>query len=110
MSAVLAESAEFVTPDCIYDYFEPLLRKEMYTSPLHRVYELARASLSHVEPVSLEARIIKTVAAIDAVAQYDRVEPTKETLFDLSFVTVDWEQKRSTRPLRALSKETQSST
>lgn len=83
MSAVLAESAEFVTPDCIYDYFEPLLRKEMYTSPLHRVYELARASLSRVEPVSLEARIIKTVAAIDAVAQYDRVEPTKETLLDL---------------------------
>ena len=83
MMAALEKSAGLVTPDCVYDYFEALLRKEMYTSPLHRVYELARASLVHVEPDSLEARIIKTIAAIDAVAQYDRVEPTKETLFDL---------------------------
>lgn len=83
MMAALEKSPGLVTPDCAYDYFEALLRREMYTSPLHRVYELARASLAHVEPDSLEARIIKTIAAIDAVAQYDRVEPTKETLFDL---------------------------
>lgn len=83
MSAALAEATGFITPDYVYDYFEPLLRKEMYTSALHRVYELARVSLSHVEPDSLEARIVKTIAAIDAVAQYDRVEPTKETLLDI---------------------------
>ena len=83
MSGALAEAPQFVTPDYVYDYFEPLLRKEMYTSPLHRVYALTRASLAHVEPASLEARIIKTIAAIDAVAQYDRVEPTKETILDL---------------------------
>lgn len=83
MMAVVGKVPGLVTPDCVYDYFEPLLRKEMYTSPLHRVYELARASLAHVEPDSLEARIIKTIAAIDAVAQYDRVAPTKETLLGL---------------------------
>jgi len=83
MSAALAEAMGFITPDYVYDYFEPLLRKEMYTNPLHRVYELAHVSLSRVEPASLEARIIKTIATINAVAQYDRVEPTKETLLDL---------------------------
>ena len=83
MSAALETAPGFVTPDYVYDYFEPLLRKEIYTSPLHGVYELAKAALAHAEHGSLEERIVKTIAVIDAVAQYDRVEPTKETLFDL---------------------------
>ena len=83
MGAALETAPGFVTPDYVYDYFEPLLRKEIYTSPLHGVYELAKAALGHAERGSLEERIVKTIAVIDAVAQYDRVEPTKETLLDL---------------------------
>ena len=29
-----------LTPDYIYDYFEPLLRKEPYTSETHKLYKL----------------------------------------------------------------------
>lgn len=79
----LAVAKGFVTPDCLYDYFEPQLRKEYYASPLHHTYELVQSSLRHVEPGGLDARIIKTIAAIDVVAQYDRVAPTRETLVDL---------------------------
>lgn len=83
MDIALETAPGFVTPDYVYDYFEPLLRKEIYTSPLHRVYELAKAALAHAKHGSLEERIVKTIAVIDAVAQYNRVEPTKETLLDL---------------------------
>lgn len=74
----------YVMPDQIYDYFEPQLRKEFYTSPLHKVYELARASLSRLKTNDdLEARIIKTIAAMDVLAQYDRLPPTKAAIIEL---------------------------
>lgn len=79
----LERSETFVTPDYVYAYFEPLLRKEFYTSPLHREYELVRASMRRVDEHSLESRIIETIAAIDIVAQYDRVAPTRQTIIDL---------------------------
>lgn len=79
----LAVNEAFIAPDYVYAYFEPLLRKEFYTSPLHKIYELVRASLRRVDAQSLECRIIKTIAAIDIVAQYDRVPPTRQTIIDL---------------------------
>lgn len=78
------ESANvFVTPDCVYDYFEPLLRREIYTSPLHKTYMLARAAIARVEDDALAIKIVKIIAAIDAVAQYDRLAPTRETIVEL---------------------------
>lgn len=81
--AALAESDTFISPDYVYSYFEPLLRKEYYASPLHKTYELAQSSIRRVDEHSLESRIIKTLAAIDIVAQYDRVAPTRQTIIDL---------------------------
>ena len=83
LSNVLGQTGAFITPDSVYSYFEPLLRKEFYTSPLHKTYELARSSLRRVEEGGLEARIIKTIAAIDIVGQYDRISPTRQTIVDL---------------------------
>ena len=83
LGGVLPDIESFVSPDCVYSYFEPLLRKEYYTSPLHKTYELARSSIQRVDEGSLECRIIKTIAAIDIVAQYDRVAPTRQTIIDL---------------------------
>lgn len=79
----MEESDGLVAPDYVYAYFEPLLRREYYTSPFHRVYELARSSMGRVDPGGLECRIIRTIAAIDVVAQYDRVAPTRQTIIDL---------------------------
>lgn len=83
LSDALSSADVFVSPDYVYAYFEPLLRKEYYTSPLHKIYELARASMRRVEADSLENRIIQTIAAIDVVAQYDTVSPTRQTLIDI---------------------------
>lgn len=83
LESILNDVSTYVMPDHVYDYFEPQLRKEFYTSPLHKIYELARGSLVRVEQGSLEARIIKTIAAIDVLSQYDRVAPTRATILEL---------------------------
>ncbi len=82
-SVLKKEELFYVMPDHIYDYFEPQLRKEFYTSPLHKIFELTRSSLSRVDSGSLEARIIKAIALIDVVAQYDRVAPTRSVIVEL---------------------------
>ncbi|MBA4347278.1 MAG: hypothetical protein C0413_00275, partial [Clostridiales bacterium] len=53
-----------LTPDLIYDYFEPLLRKEPYTSDTHKLYKLTSSVLRRVESDSLGAKIIKTISLI----------------------------------------------
>lgn len=47
-----------VTPDHIYDYFEPLLRQEVYSGSLHKVYLLTSAILRKLAEDSLEAKLI----------------------------------------------------
>ena len=73
----------FVTPDYVYDYFEPQLRREYYSSDAHSTYVLSKAALTRVEKGSLEARIIKTIAMIYLVAQFNVCPPTKTILVDL---------------------------
>ena len=53
-----------LTPDYIYDYFEPLLRKEPYTSETHRMYKLTSSVLLRADEKTLGAKIIKTIALI----------------------------------------------
>ena len=65
-----------LTPDYIYDYFEPLFRKESYSSDLHKNYILAKTILENLEPDSLETKIIKTIALIYTLEQFDKIKPT----------------------------------
>lgn len=82
--AKAVENTEFfVSPDSIYDYFEPLMKKEYYASPIHKTYELSRISLSKVDCDSLEAKLIKTIALICIVASYDVLAPTRQTLIEV---------------------------
>ena len=69
-----------LTPDYIYDYFESLLRKEPYTSEIHRIYKLTSSILQKVEAGSLGAEIIKTIALIYIVEQYERLAPTYDVI------------------------------
>lgn len=68
----------YVTPDIVYDYFEPLLRKEQFGTRAHELYALARSALSHLDSDCLESKIVKTVALIHLVAQFNQLPPTKE--------------------------------
>lgn len=83
LASVIENVDGFVAPDCIYDYFEPVLRKEFYSSPLHKIYELVRLAMERVAPTSLEGRIVKTVALIDIVSQYGLLSPTVETIVEI---------------------------
>ena len=50
-----------LTPDFLYDYFEPLLRKEPYTSNIHKIYETTSKVLQKLEKKSLAMKIVKTI-------------------------------------------------
>lgn len=78
------QKSEFpvLTPDYIYDYFEPLLRKEPYTSEIHKLYKLTSSVLRKVERDSLEAKIIKTISLIYIVEQFEKLPPIYDIIVD----------------------------
>ncbi|GHU74353.1 hypothetical protein FACS1894188_02320 [Clostridia bacterium] len=69
-----------VTPDYLYDYFEPLLRKEPYTSETHKLYKLTTTVLQKVEDNTLEAKILKTIALIYLVEQFEKLPPMVDAI------------------------------
>lgn len=71
---------EVITPDLIFDYFEPLFKKEMYSSDLHEHYVLAMSILSKLDDGSLEQKIIKTLSLIYILEQFEKLKPTKDEL------------------------------
>jgi len=78
------ERQEFslLTPDLIYDYFEPLFRKEPYTSEVHKMYKLTTSVLRRVEKKSLHSKIIKTIALIYLVEQFEKLPPVVDMIVD----------------------------
>lgn len=72
-----------ITPDMIFDYFEPLFRKESYASELHEHYILARTILEKVEEGSLEAKIVKSLSLIYILDQFDKLRPTKDEILGI---------------------------
>lgn len=76
------ENFALLTPDYIYDYFEPLFRKEPYTSEVHKMYKLAASVLRKVEEKPLLAKIIKTIALIYIVEQFEKLPPVVDVIVD----------------------------
>lgn len=72
-----------LTPDIIYDYFEPLFKKEVYSSELHDKYILTTAILEKLQANSLEQKIVKTLALIYILEQFERLAPTKEVIMGI---------------------------
>lgn len=71
-----------LTPDFIYDYFEPLFRKEPYTSEVHKMYKLTASVLRRVEDKSLHSKIIKTISLIYLVEQFEKLPPIVDMIVD----------------------------
>lgn len=69
-----------ITPDCIYDYFEPLFRKEIYTSDFYETYQLTTSILSKLESGTLESKIVRTLSLIYILEQYEKIKPTKDEI------------------------------
>ena len=77
------KSFSMITPDRIYDYFEPLFKKEVYSGALHENYVLTEIILEQLEPQSLESKIIKTISLIYILEQFERLRPTKDELYGI---------------------------
>ena len=71
-----------MTPDHIYDYFEMLFRKEPYTSEVHKMYKLTASVLRKVEGKPLHIKIIKTIALIYLVEQFEKLSPIVDVIVD----------------------------
>lgn len=77
------EKFPLVTPDIIFDYFDPLLRKEPYTSEIFKIYETAKKVINKLNENTLKVKIIKTIALIYIVEQFERLAPTKDLIVDI---------------------------
>jgi len=77
-----------LTPDYIYDYFEPLFRKEIYTNEIHKIYSLTATVLRRIESNSLSSKIIKTIALIYMVEQFEKLPPIHNIVVDAYIETV----------------------
>jgi len=71
---------DVITPDMIYDYFEPLFKKEVYTGEIHHTYYLTSVILEKLNPESLESKIVKTLSLIYMLEQFERLQPTRAEL------------------------------
>jgi len=70
-------SFEVITPDVIYDYFEPLFRKDVTSGALHDTYILTQTILNKLETQTLETKIVKTLSLIYILEQFEKIKPTK---------------------------------
>lgn len=69
-----------VTPDLIFDYFEPLLRQQIYSGNQSRIYRLASSVLRTLEEGSLERKIVKSLALIYIIEYFEKLRPTIDVL------------------------------
>lgn len=84
------EHFEVITPDVIYDYFEPLFRKDVTSGSLHDTYILTQTILSKLEVDTLEAKIVKTLSLIYILEQFEKIKPTKgeiASIFSINHTT-----------------------
>ena len=69
-----------ITPDLIFDYFDPVLQKEPFAGELHKNYVLTKTILDQIEDQVLESKIVKTISLIYLLSQFDKLKPIKEEI------------------------------
>jgi len=80
-----------ITPDMIFDYFEPLFQKEPISGELHKNYILTMSILEKIRGAALECKIVKTISLIYILGQFEKLKPTKEEL--VGIFSVDYSAK-----------------
>lgn len=78
-----------ITPDALYDYFENEFRKELSISDIYKIYNLSSSILRSLEPHTLSAKIIKCIATMHIIQQFERIAPTTDVLCDIYGITYD---------------------
>ena len=77
------DEVTFITPDAIYDYFEPLFKKEVYGGEIHDNYVLTSTIISRLPEDSLEVKLVKTISLIYTLQQFERLKPTKDEMVNI---------------------------
>lgn len=72
-----------ITPDLVFDYFEPLLKKEIYDEQIHHTFVLTGIILNEIDPGTLESKLIKTISLIYILGQFERLKPTSGELVNI---------------------------
>lgn len=83
---------EVITPDLIYDYFEPLFKKEVYSGSIHENYILTEMILEKLDEGALESKIIKTLALIYILEQFEKLQPSKDELISIYLISYSPEE------------------
>ena len=94
LSKYTDDEFEVITPDLIYDYFEPLFKKEVYTMGFYKTYRLTVNILEKLEDGSLESKIVKTLSLIYVLEQFEKLKPSKDEIvgmFSVSFPVAEIE-------------------
>lgn len=81
------EDSEFplIEPDYIYDYFEKLLKSEPYGSNIKKQWQIADTALAKVRDWDneLAEKIIKTIALIYCVNEFEVIPPSWDIIDDI---------------------------
>lgn len=78
----------FVTPDYLYDYFEAQFKKELNSSEIYKTYHLASHILRRVKKGPLQSKIVKTIALLYIIEQFEKFPPTVDNITDIFIGTV----------------------
>lgn len=76
------QTSLLVSPDALYDYFEPLFKKEVYTSDIYKNYSLVNSILVKIKDDELQCRIVKTLALIYLIGRFEVLEPLLKTIIE----------------------------
>ncbi len=76
----LNKEDEFLTPDYLYDYFEPLFKKEHYSSEIYKIYKLTAKVTQKIENNDLGVKILKTIALMYIIEQFEKMPPTFDSI------------------------------
>lgn len=79
----LREEFPLVTPDVLYDYFAPQMKKEVYTSEIYQLHRLTSRILAKLDENSLHAKIVKAISLIYCLGQFERLAPTENTIISI---------------------------
>lgn len=83
---------EVVTPDMIYDYFEPLFKKEAYSGSIHENYVLTEMILEKLQEGSLESKIVKTLSLVYTLEQFEKLQPSKDEIISIFSISYSSEE------------------
>ena len=84
-----ADEFRVITPDIIFDYFDPVFQKEPLSGELHQNYVLTREILDKIRGHELESKIVKAISLIYLLGQFDRLKPVKEEIVGIFSMEYD---------------------